>query len=120
MTTEDDFHRAIDAHPDDWQTRLVFADWLDEQSDPRAEGVRALVAISRRALPCALNFIFGSDRMRSESLKRQYELCLIPPDWLKLFSGALYAPQPGAKWRHYHTRREAEDAAAIAFCELPA
>ncbi len=30
MTTEDDFQTALDAAPDDWQTRLVFADWLDE------------------------------------------------------------------------------------------
>ena len=42
MTTEDDFHRALDANPDDWQTRLVFADWLDDRGDPRAEGYRAL------------------------------------------------------------------------------
>lgn len=40
MTTEDDFQAAT--HPDDWQTRLVFADWLEECGDPRAVGYRAL------------------------------------------------------------------------------
>ena len=125
MTTEDDFQIAIDAHPEDWQTRLVFADWLDERNDPRAEGYRALVAIGRRSLPCQMtpgastpgpiNFLFGSARLSSVSLRSRYELCLIPPDWLKLLPGALYAPRPANKWRHYATRREAEDAAAIAF-----
>lgn len=42
MTTEDDFQLALDANPDDWQTRLVFADWLQERGDERAEGYRAL------------------------------------------------------------------------------
>lgn len=41
MTTEDDFRKAIDANPGDWQTRLVFADWLADLSDPRAEEERA-------------------------------------------------------------------------------
>ena len=40
MTTEDDFQTAIDAHPEDWQTRLVFADWLDEHNDPRGGVIR--------------------------------------------------------------------------------
>ena len=31
MTTEDDFQAAPDASPDDWQTRLVFAAWLQER-----------------------------------------------------------------------------------------
>ncbi len=50
MTTEDDFQAALDANPDDWQTRLVFADWLDERGDARAEGYRALGANRLRPL----------------------------------------------------------------------
>jgi uncharacterized protein (TIGR02996 family) len=42
MTTEDDFQNALAAQPQDWQTRLVFADWLQEHNDPRAEGYRAM------------------------------------------------------------------------------
>lgn len=40
MTTEGDFQVALDADPSDWQTRLVFADWLQERDDPRAEWYR--------------------------------------------------------------------------------
>ena len=48
MTTEDDFQAALDADPENWQTRLVFADWLQERGDPRAEGYRALGVLRRR------------------------------------------------------------------------
>src|SRR5689334_8647213 len=36
------FQAALD--PDDWTARLVFADWLEERGDPRAEGHRVIVA----------------------------------------------------------------------------
>jgi uncharacterized protein (TIGR02996 family) len=38
--TDDAFVRAILAHPEDEATRLVYADWLEEQGDPRGEVVR--------------------------------------------------------------------------------
>lgn len=49
MTTEDDFQNALAAAPRDWQTLLVFADWLQENGDTRAEGYRAMGM--RRAAP---------------------------------------------------------------------
>jgi uncharacterized protein (TIGR02996 family) len=39
---------AIAASPTDKTTKLVYADWLDERSDPRAEYVRSLVKKGRR------------------------------------------------------------------------
>jgi uncharacterized protein (TIGR02996 family) len=38
--TEEAFLRAIEENPDDDTTRLVFADWLEERGDWRAEFVR--------------------------------------------------------------------------------
>lgn len=40
MTEEDAFFAAILAAPRDDTPRLVFADWLDEQEDPRSELLR--------------------------------------------------------------------------------
>jgi uncharacterized protein (TIGR02996 family) len=40
MNTEDSFLRAIASAIDDRLPRLVFADWLEEQGDPRAEWLR--------------------------------------------------------------------------------
>ena len=40
MTTEDSFLRAITSAIDDRTPRLVFADWLDDHGDPRAEWLR--------------------------------------------------------------------------------
>jgi uncharacterized protein (TIGR02996 family) len=56
MTTEDDFQAALDTNPDDWQTRLVFADWLDERNDPRAEGYRAMGV--RRIAPVSFGILW--------------------------------------------------------------
>jgi uncharacterized protein (TIGR02996 family) len=49
LHTHDDFLSAIAAQPTDRTLRLVYADWLDEQSDPRGELVR--VEEEMRALP---------------------------------------------------------------------
>lgn len=40
MTTEAEFQAMLDANPSDGHTRMVFADWLQERDDPRAEGYR--------------------------------------------------------------------------------
>lgn len=45
MSDEDAFQAKIDENPEDGLPRLVFADWLEERGDPRAEGYRAMVAI---------------------------------------------------------------------------
>jgi uncharacterized protein (TIGR02996 family) len=39
------FIRAILASPEDDAPRLIFADWLDERGDPRAEYLRLLCAV---------------------------------------------------------------------------
>src|SRR5271165_3238904 len=39
--TDDAFCRAIAEAPEDTARRLVYADWLEEQGDPRAEFIRA-------------------------------------------------------------------------------
>lgn len=119
MTTEDDFQLAIDAQPEDWQTRLVFADWLQDRGDPRAAGYRAIAAQQRRPL---------------QSTHRKRVACwwatpphgnhhnIIPPDWFALLPAGVgssgfwpvHTPTGGNK-----TRRECEDALALAFCQLP-
>lgn len=43
---EEPFLREISAHPDDDHPRLVFADWLEEQGDPRAEFIRVQCALA--------------------------------------------------------------------------
>jgi uncharacterized protein (TIGR02996 family) len=46
MSEEQAFLSAIVANPDDHTTKLVYADWLDERNDPRAEIVRLKVQIA--------------------------------------------------------------------------
>jgi uncharacterized protein (TIGR02996 family) len=47
MTPADALLRAILDKPDDDTPRLVYADWLEEQGDPRGDFIRVQVALSR-------------------------------------------------------------------------
>lgn len=47
MITEEAFLRAIREDPAEDAPRLVYADWLDEQGDPRAELIRFQVQLAR-------------------------------------------------------------------------
>src|SRR5262245_46278944 len=49
MVEESTFLAAIVASPHDWGPRLVFADWLEERGDPRAEMIRLLHELTRPA-----------------------------------------------------------------------
>jgi len=46
MTEEESFLRSIADGQEDWLSRLVYADWLDERGDPRAEYLRVQYQIA--------------------------------------------------------------------------
>ncbi len=48
MTDEQAFLQYILENPSDWTARLVFADWLEERSDPRSELIRLQHALTQR------------------------------------------------------------------------
>jgi uncharacterized protein (TIGR02996 family) len=118
MTTEDDFQRALDANPDDWQTRLVFADWLDERDDPRAEGYRASGVLRRRPYQYTLMY------EPNKGEPRFWWHWAPDPEWFPSDGRDDWSVLPRAWWKgcseEVCTRREAEDAAALAFAKLPA
>ena len=129
MTTEDDFQAALDANLSDWQTRLVFADWLQERGDPRADGYRAL-GVNRR---WPYNTGVGPDGQKGAAwwCTRLHVLSLhgsdtsydLPHDWFLAIEGhgdhenyrPFYSDETRTVFRH-----EIEDAAALAFAKLPA
>lgn len=117
MTTEDDFQAMLDAHPDDHGTRAVFADWLQDRDDPRAEGYRALAMQER--------YPFGSKHGGSRWWHRgtTYRNSL-PLDWFaclpRLGEGREYVLWPHCEGQTADSRRDVEDAAALAFAQLPA
>lgn len=123
MTTEEDFQRALDARPDDWQCRLLFADWLQEHDDPREEGYRALALLRRVPRgefrlhligPRSTTRGFWWTKWRhvggtdvEDAVSHGSAACL-PWDWRVACGGT------------YSSCHEAEDAAAHAFARLPA
>lgn len=122
MTTEEDFQRALDEHPEDWQTRLVFADWLDERDDPRAEGYRALGV--RRWSPWDAiggsyswwDFERGGRHPSRGDPDPEPGFGELPTDWFDALGPRDYGKND---WG-FESRSEAEDAAALAFAKLPA
>lgn len=73
MTEEQAFVQAIAGNPADHVPRLIFADWLEERGDPRAEFVR---------VQCALADVDSTDPRWPELSRRQRELLrLHGPAW---------------------------------------
>ncbi len=80
MPEHDEFLQAIFDDPADHTTRLVYADWLEEQGDPGGELIRLRHVLS--SLP-------ARDRRRKQLLRRERELiALADEDWLILLERA--------------------------------
>lgn len=114
MATEDDFQRVLDANPEDWQARLVFADWLQERGDLRAEGYRALGML--RLVPLHDPAVHNGQSWWWTSLPTT--VGRLPADWFQLLED-FGSPDVLIKPITPSTRRECEDAAALAFAKLP-
>ena len=137
MTTEDDFQAALDAKPDDWQTRLVFADWLDERGDPRAEGYRALGVLrlvplrpagENRAWYARADSAPATWLLDPESQARKYyptqnlAAAILPGDWFDVVEllGKGEGCAPRFTDRSDCSLAELDGAVALAFAKLPA
>lgn len=55
------FADSINAYPKDRVSQLVFADWLDDQGDPRGEGWRVLVQIGKMPAQWAVSWRWQRD-----------------------------------------------------------
>lgn len=121
VTTEEDFRAMIDAHPGDHYTLLVFADWLQDRGDPRAEAWRALgvqrVAVCHCDTEPHEQFNFGDyardNEDRSELPYDWFTECarIVGPDELNEFLSGAWFGKP--------TAREAYDVVIAAFLQLP-
>jgi uncharacterized protein (TIGR02996 family) len=124
MTTEDDFQNALDANPGDFQSRLVFADWLEERGDPRAEGYRALGGSRLNPFPSVFDQphrCWGFTNPENSFIReRGWWACVLPRDWWEVMNPGEVSRPSNPSWNWHPSRREAEDAAARAFAELPA
>ncbi len=78
MHDDSGFLRALQADPDDDVTRSAYADWLEEQGDPRGEFLRAELDLA------ALQKIGPSTRRRQAPLQARLRQLRpdIPAEWL--------------------------------------
>jgi uncharacterized protein (TIGR02996 family) len=92
LTDEDKaFIRAILDHPEELTTWLVYADWLEERGDPRAEFLR--LSVERRRLPADAPEAEGIDK-RLTGLRETLD-----PNWMLVFDTARLANCAGGRWR---------------------
>lgn len=129
MTPEEAAMQAhLDQHPDDHTTRGVLADHLEEIGDPRAAGYRAL-AVQRKH-----PWFFAPDQSHdwakednktpangvfATTIDDDYPVGTrhgLPLDW---FARVAQENRNNPQWKAHDTRRAAEDAAALAFSQLP-
>jgi len=130
MATEEDFQSHLDQHPDDHQTRMVLADFLQENNDPRANGYRALGRLKK--FPTLYHYKPEDGRegwtladwTHEGNVSRQgqrFNEQALPKDWFSLVEEGTPnrgTPQTRAFWRYNIGRKNAEDAAAHAFSQL--
>src|SRR5437868_13708602 len=75
------FYQDILEHPDDRAPRLIYADWLEEQGDPRGEFIR---------LHCAATDLAPGDPAREPLARRLHELMAEhEADWAAVLVGPL-------------------------------
>ncbi len=125
MTNEEDFHKMLDENPDDHQTRMIFADWLEDRNDPRAAGYRALGQLQRRPAVSDIATTSASMWGRMGTGTSQfvdhphYGPSMLPPEWADRIGHTHSNFGSGNSWKVLNTRREADDAAAMAFAHIP-
>lgn len=114
MNDEEAFQDHLDQYPDDHFARMAFADWLQDRGDVRAEGYRALG--DKKLYPDMRGGITPTWFNYRTSFLRKNSL---PKKWLILLTGYVLTHRTGkvTYWVDYHTRRQAEDAAALAYVE---
>lgn len=118
MTTEGEFQSRLDAEPDNHTVRLVFADWLHERDDPRAEGGRALGRLQKFPVKMGddepgnpVRWVIGNaSRYKGGANKFP---CHFPRDWYETVA------KPNTNFAQREGRREMEDALALGLATLP-
>lgn len=129
MQNEYEFQAALDAEPTCSTTRQVFADWLEEQGDIRAEGYRALGVLGLYPSIRRTHATFGGmnhphvNGIRyNPNWREQNRYRLLPVEWFNLISfdgGHDWERDTRKIWIKCNTRRQLEDRVTKAFHLLP-
>ena len=109
MTTEKDFQLLLDKHPEDWQTRLTLADFLEEQGDIRAAGYRNLGTLRKFPDTFDNNYYWCNIRFFVHELDNH-----IPSSIFNVLS-PIDCIFKGKYLADYKNRQAAEDAYALAY-----
>jgi len=114
MTTEEDFWRALEADPADWDLRLVFADWLEDHGEEVLAAGQRWQAHARQKPDPNFGSYWSWFRLDEEESKRlRYHL---DPDLFAFLEGEdlTHGGRYSTEWKDYSSMREADQALARA------
>ena len=116
--TEAAFQSALDANPSHSAIRGVFADWLEEQDDPRADGMRWLFWTGK--YPERIPFGIGNHVLIGMPLHDvKWHGCMGGEDYRKANATTLL-PEPFRKMVHGYSCSQCELKFSTDFAALPA
>ncbi|MFL5340145.1 MAG: TIGR02996 domain-containing protein [Gemmataceae bacterium] len=119
MVSEDAFQAALDDDPSNTCLRLVFADWLEERGDWRAEGYRWMGTLAKFPYDWTKSTVVTGFRTHDWYLEdggatwNVPEHCRLPAYFRRAF-------RTEHDWPDYGTRQIAEEALCRALAGLPA
>ncbi len=113
MNTEAAFHKHLDQNPNDHTCRVVFADFLQEQADPRAEGYRQLGTLQLYPAQYKNQFAFCKYNKFEINAGLTRPHSVLSTHWFYLL-----APDNVTGLETFSTRQTAEDNAARAYHKL--
>lgn len=114
MDTEEAFWNHLEANPSDSVARMVFADWLQEQGDQRAEGMRVLGKLEIQPGTWGIKgAYFRSGYWYWVDVNRPAKHRLSRLWWSKFYKQA-----GGLDVETHFTRSECESLAALAWLDL--
>ena len=124
MNEEDAFQTVLDENREDHTTRLALADWLMERDDPRGPGYRALGLLGKRTdrwivrADCDSAYWDASQWDSKHGPDDVMWKVSLPSAWWQLLPRSAQCSGGTKSTKNKLTRREAEDAAALAFGKL--
>lgn len=116
--TEEQWWERVKESPNDPLVILAFADWLEEQGDPRAEGLRYVSSLGRKPYDCDYSVYWSGEKFAparraacwgrvgfnsSPDWLYSYSTNLIPDELWAYVEKETPRPPPGGgyPWKHF-------------------
>ena len=117
MSDEEAIHQHLDMHPDDWTTRLILADLLEETGREK-EAIYQRWVVKTKTIPCtATHPKLNASHTRYRGLWCYWKKSHGAPgeigDWWEILRRQKTAPEQDGNNFWFHSRQQAEECLRI-------